>query len=387
MGGRRRRERGNIGIWAALACTTVAGFMALSIHAGRSFSNRVELQNGADAAALAAAAQLDGTQAGVDAAAQAAATFGARHSTENESISIAPSDVTFGTWDRAAATFTPITGRTATDLQNIIAVRVGDARRDLPVALGPAFLGAPSTTSVGASAVAVGGGPCEDKCAFPGAFADCMMVNDDGSLKCDDRFYVLNNNWQDNFALSSLDPTKAASVPNIKDALPPKCVPTFADEQIPVTNGNPVQPVSAAMPGYPWEVIAPVVHIDRCEAAHYCPASVPTCKNAKFVGDLPIVGYVSIVLCYITGSTVKTWPPPDWGTSTTSAQAALWEECGPPPGPADFPGVPATQWPDPFLKQTIFIKHRCHWVDPGTTSRKAGCQSFGMWTTRSRLVQ
>ena len=138
MGG-RRRERGNIGIWAALACTTVAGFMALSIHAGRSYSNRVELQNGADAAALAAAAQLDGTQAGVDAATQAAEAFGARHRTENVRIAVGAADVTLGTWDRSTATFSPIAGRTAADLRQIIAVRVGDARTDLSVPFGPAF--------------------------------------------------------------------------------------------------------------------------------------------------------------------------------------------------------------------------------------------------------
>jgi hypothetical protein len=390
MGARRRRERGNVGIWAALAFTTVGAFMALSVHAGRSYSNRVELQNGADAAALAAAAHLDGTQAGLDAGAEAAVLFGARHSTENRAISVAPADVTFGSWDRDGATFTEITGRTEADLLNIIAVQVRDARLDLPVALGPAFLGAPATTEVRASGVAVGGGPCEDRCAFPAAFADCSLLDASGNLKCDDRFYVLNNDWQDNLGLTSLASTKSASVPNIKDALD-GCVPTSADTEIPVSNGNPINPVfdQSFVKSLPIEVVAPVVHPEQCETAHYepCASSGPNgaCTNAKFVGSMPVVGYVSLVVCYVTGPNVKTWPPADWG-SGTPAQVGLWNECGAPPTQADFPGVPATHWPD-FLKQTIFLKRRCHWIDAGSTRKKAGCQSFGIWTTRSRLVQ
>jgi hypothetical protein len=390
MYARRRRERGNIGIWAALAFTTSAGFMALAIHAGRSYSNRVELQNGADAAALAAAAHLDGTKAGLDAAAQAATAFGARHSTESQAISVAPGDVTFGSWDRASGTFTEIAGRTEADLRNVIAVRVRDARLDLPVGFGPAFLGASATTSVAAGAIAAGGGPCEDKCAFPAAFADCMLLDASGALRCDDHLYVLNSDWQDNLGLTSLDPEESASVPNIKAALD-ECVATSADTRVPVNNGNPINPIfdNKFVNSLPIEVVAPVVHAETCEAARYetCASSGPNapCTNAKFVGDMPIVGYVSLVVCYVTGPNVKTWPPGDWGHGTPE-QIGLWNECGPPPTQADFPGVPATHWPD-FLKQTVFLKHRCHWLDPGTAGKKAGCQSFGIWTTRPRLVE
>lgn len=390
-----RGERGNVGIWGVLAFTAVGAFMALSIHAGRQYSNRGELQNGADAAALAAAARLDGTPGGIDGAQAAAQAFGQAHFTENEQIAIDPAaDVEFGSWDLATHTFTPIAGRTDGDLRKIVAVRVRDARLDLPVQFGPAFLSASTRTTVGSSAVAAGGGPCGEKCAFPAAFADCMLVNADGSLKCDDRFYVLNNDWQDNLGLTSLDPTQSASVPNIKDALK-SCVKTSANEQIPVSNGNPIQPVFGSWPSppdsFPLEVVSPVVHADNCQTAHYetCVGSGSgansVCTNAKFVGDMPIVGYASFVICYITGSVVKAWPPPDWGVATSDAQQALWNECGPAPTQADFAGVPDAQWPDPFLKQTIFIKHRCHYEDPGPAP--AGCESFGIWMTRSRLVQ
>jgi Flp pilus assembly protein TadG len=392
---RDRRERGNIGTWAVLSFVAVAGFMALSIHAGRSYSNRVELQNAADAAALAAAAQLDGTQAGIDAATEAAAQFGAAHLTENVAVGITAADLTFGNWDRATQTFTEVTGRGAADLRSIIAVQVRDARLTLPVGFG-AFLGGGMTTSVRSSAVAVGGGPCDDHCAFPGAFADCMLVNPDGSLNCDERFYVLNSDWQDNLGLTSLDPAQPANVPSVRAALN-ACVESSADTPVPVMNGNPIQPVFRHSPSFPMEVVAPVVHAENCFSPHYqkCTSSDPTalCPNPRFNHDMTIVGYISIIVCYVTDAVVHRWPParPDapWGptASSTPEQVALWNECGPAPLQTDFPGVPNTEWPNPFLKQTIFIKHRCHWIDPGNRTNKAGCQSFGLWTSRSRLVQ
>jgi hypothetical protein len=383
-----RPERGNVGIWGVLVFTVVGGFMALAVHTGRAYSNRGELQNGADSAALAGAAQLDGTTNGIGTAAAAAQQFGGLHYTENRSISIDPAaDVAFGSWDRASRTFTPITGRTAADLREIVAVQVRDARSSLPVQFGPAFLGASTTTTVGSGAVAVGGGPCQATCAFPAAFADCLMVDPSGDLKCNQRYYVLSNDWQDNLGLTSLDPSKPASVPNIKAALQ-SCVETSQGEQIPITNGNPMQPISKAMT-FPIEVVAPVVHVPSCPPAGYCPQTDPNCVNPKFVGSMPVRGFVSIVVCYATGSNVKQWPPNDWGPTgkSTPEEVELWNECGPAPTPADFPGVDPSKWPDPFLKQTIFLKQRCHWIDPGNQTVPGGCESFGIWTTHSRLVQ
>jgi hypothetical protein len=395
MGRRTRGERGNIAIWAVFAFTVVGGFMALAINVGRAYSNRGELQNGADAAALAAAAELNGALDGISHGEEAAGAFGAQHSTENLTIGIDPAnDVTFGEWDRETRVFTPVAGRSEADLQRIIAVQVRGARLGMPVAFGGPFLGGASAADVRSSAIAVGGGPCEDRCAFPAAFADCMLLDADERLKCDERFYVLNSDWQDNLGLTSLVPGESASVPSIKDALR-ACVETRADQPIPVTNGNPVQPLVPFFPAFPAEVVAPVVHVERCEPARHekCVSSgsgpEATCVNAKFVGDMPIRGYASFVLCYVTGSTVKTWPPADWGANPDGSPetAALWAECGAAPTLADFPGVDPSQWPDPFLKHTIFMKHRCRWEDPGHRAGIGGCESFGIWTSRSRLVQ
>ncbi|HSM91635.1 MAG TPA: pilus assembly protein TadG-related protein [Anaeromyxobacteraceae bacterium] len=384
----RRHERGAILIWAVLGLVMVGSMLALALNVGRMISVRGALQNGTDSAALAAAAELNGEQSGVTAGEGAAVAYAGAHvSDAGLNVTIDPgADVVFGTWDRAARVFTPVTGRTAVDLRAITAVQVRAGRETarsnaVPITFGGAFV-TPTSVDVRATSIAVGGGPCQERCAFPAVFADCIMVNPDGSLDCSERYYVLNSDWQDNLGLTSLDPNEPASVPNIKDALH-DCVPTSADMEIPVTNGNMLQPISVDpyFNDLPKEVSSPVVHVERCEPAHFepCDQSIVNgpCMNAKFVGDLPIVGYATFVLCYVTGANVGTWPPANWPVA----------ECGAAPTLADFPGVDPNQWPDPFLKHTFFLQHRCNVEEAGPGTGVAGCGFFGTSSTRSRLVQ
>jgi len=267
-------------------------------------------------------------------------------------------------------------------------VQVADGRdaasgTAVPVIFGGAFLRT-RTVDVRAAAVAVGGGPCEDRCAFPVAFADCLLVDADGALRCGDRFFVLNSDWQDNLGLTSLVPGVSASVPNIKDALD-ECTASSADEAIPISNGNPLQPISQDpyFNRLPVEVGAPVVRVERCPPARFekCVQSDPVspCLNAKFVGDLEVVGYVTIKVCYVTGAVVKEWPPRDWPVGDA--------DCGEAPGPDTFPGVDPSQWPNPFLKHTLFMKHKCDVTQPGSRAGVGGCGYYGTSTTRSRLVR
>src|SRR5438128_1677473 len=74
----RRRNRGERGFTLALMAVclvTMLGALGLAIDLGRMFIYKTELQTFADASALAAVAQLDGTQTGV-AAANTTATAG-----------------------------------------------------------------------------------------------------------------------------------------------------------------------------------------------------------------------------------------------------------------------------------------------------------------------
>lgn len=386
-----REERGAVLIWAVLALAAVGALTALAIDVGRMYSVRGGLQNGTDSAALAGAATLNGETSGIDLGREAAVALAARHATDSRlAVSIDPdADVVFGQWNRTARTFTRVDGRTAVDLRNINAVEVRAGRdaahgNAVPVVFGGAFL-EPRGVDVRSRSVAVGGGPCEDRCAFPAAFADCLLVDPSGALHCEPRFYVLNSDWQDNLGLTSLEPGVPASVPNIRGALD-QCVASSADDPIPVTNGNPLNPI--ARDNYfhtlPREVTAPVVHVERCEPARYerCQqaAQHEPCVNAKFVGDLSIVGYATFVLCYVTGANPVRLDAggglPEWPAS-----------CGASPTLADFPGVDPAQWPDPFLKNSIFLQHRCGAQQPGPTSGTAGCGFFGTTSPRSRLVQ
>lgn len=62
---RRRQQRGAIAILLGLSIFVLFGFMALAVDLGRTYVVRTELQNAADAAALAGAMQLNQTQKGV----------------------------------------------------------------------------------------------------------------------------------------------------------------------------------------------------------------------------------------------------------------------------------------------------------------------------------
>lgn len=68
----RKRQGGAVAIIVGLSLVVLIGFLGLVIDLGRTYVLKTELQNAADAAALAGASQLDGTHGGVSAAIQAA---------------------------------------------------------------------------------------------------------------------------------------------------------------------------------------------------------------------------------------------------------------------------------------------------------------------------
>jgi hypothetical protein len=76
---RHPRQRGALLISFALMLVVVLGFVGLALDLSRLYNRKVELQNLADAAALAAAGPLDGTAAGVTAAANRAGAVAAAH--------------------------------------------------------------------------------------------------------------------------------------------------------------------------------------------------------------------------------------------------------------------------------------------------------------------
>lgn len=118
---RRTRERGAVAIVVALSLTLLIGCLALVLDLGRLYIAKAELQNAADAAALAAAHRLDGSAAGVTNAVDAAMTTASQNSfwgnlgeetvtltRDDVSFSSAPDDVDAGSWEsEAIATASP----------------------------------------------------------------------------------------------------------------------------------------------------------------------------------------------------------------------------------------------------------------------------------------
>ena len=102
----RRREGGAVAILVALALAVLIGFAGIVLDLGRLFVNKTELQNAADACALAAASQLvcDPSAGPCPAAflqdAEAAGIFVAARNTsdfQDGAVTIAPADVKFHT--------------------------------------------------------------------------------------------------------------------------------------------------------------------------------------------------------------------------------------------------------------------------------------------------
>jgi Flp pilus assembly protein TadG len=75
----KSKQRGAVAIIFGLALTTVFGFMGLSLDLAQTYDRKTELQNAADAAALAGAKRLVGTTAGIDAAVLDAQNIAALH--------------------------------------------------------------------------------------------------------------------------------------------------------------------------------------------------------------------------------------------------------------------------------------------------------------------
>jgi Flp pilus assembly protein TadG len=145
--GRRRRERGAILVWFALGFLVIVGFIGIAVDVGRMYLVRTEGQTYVDAGALAAAAELDGTSAGITRAVNAAGTGWTKY--HLHSLSFAAPTVEFatsstGVWKAPGGVPSPPTDyRFARVTTNVT----------LPMYLMPVFTGTDNAT-VAARAVA-----------------------------------------------------------------------------------------------------------------------------------------------------------------------------------------------------------------------------------------
>jgi hypothetical protein len=154
---RRRRlsfrdERGAVGVIVALAMVALCGFAAIALDLGALYVERGQLQNGADAAALALAQDCaDGSCTGTTATAQQFANANAN--------------------DDAANVITPIIGSNSVTVTT--STREGDGAGALALSFAP-ILGIESET-VAATAVASWGAPKTGPAALAMTFAPCVF--------------------------------------------------------------------------------------------------------------------------------------------------------------------------------------------------------------------
>ena len=104
---RKRRERGFTLITMALASVALVGVLGLSVDLGRLFIAKNETQQYVDAAALAAALQLDGTSTGISSAKSAVTNSANRWNFGSSTISsptVQFATTSSGTWSNTPAT-------------------------------------------------------------------------------------------------------------------------------------------------------------------------------------------------------------------------------------------------------------------------------------------
>jgi Flp pilus assembly protein TadG len=165
-------ERGAVGVIVAIAMVALCGFAAIAIDMGALYSERAQLQNGADAAALAIAQDCaDGTCVNTTATAQLFANSNAN--------------------DRAANVATPVVG--ANSVSVATSTRDSSGAGSLALSFAP-ILGIDSKT-VGATASAGWGSPLSGPAVIGMTFAPCVfkldgaiqvisMHGDSGGVSC-----------------------------------------------------------------------------------------------------------------------------------------------------------------------------------------------------------
>jgi hypothetical protein len=164
---RHRQERGAIIIFVALGLVVLIGMMGLAFDLGHAYVNKSQLQNIADACALAGASALNGSAAGIIEAETRATDYGSSLYLANKTefnkqlVAIPPSAVTYSTaltgpWlDQAGAQATAA---------SIRFVRVDVPAQQTDVLFAKVVPGIPAALNFGAEAVA-GQQPLTEACA------------------------------------------------------------------------------------------------------------------------------------------------------------------------------------------------------------------------------
>ncbi len=186
-------SRGNVALLFALLLPVLLGFAAYVIDSGHFYLVRNELQNAADAAALAGVRDLNGTTERFPLARAAAQQFGQRHDANGTDLVLQSNEgnaanghIVLGNWDFEDRVFTVATAATPSNKVNAVQVSArridGDGGAVATYLAGILF--GKTSQDIAATAIAVGGSPAA-ACSAPLAVTDCSVLKSDGSVKCD----------------------------------------------------------------------------------------------------------------------------------------------------------------------------------------------------------
>ena len=156
-----RRQEGSIAIMFAIMVLILLGFIGLAINASQLYNRKVELQSVADAAALAAARELNGTAAGIAAALSKAATTAnsMKYQYHQQDVSWSDAAIRFSTAANATESEWLDAGAAGSAPDGLLFARVQTSALDAAVGqVSTAFMGilseAHATSTVSASATA-----------------------------------------------------------------------------------------------------------------------------------------------------------------------------------------------------------------------------------------
>lgn len=205
----------------ALVLPLLLAFVALVVDIGHFLQVRSQLQNAADAAALAGARDLDGTMAKLATARLAARYYAGEHVANGTPLSLdlnpnndVAGDIVLGTWSFAQRVFTPAVAASMPSTINAVKVygrRTAGRGGAVRAYFAPLFGFAEKDLTV--QAVAVGGGPSA-ACGFPLVLPDCAILDSAGQVRCNSTM-TFGRATMDNVGFTLLLPSPPVNTPGI----------------------------------------------------------------------------------------------------------------------------------------------------------------------------
>jgi Flp pilus assembly protein TadG len=241
---RRKRERGVYLGWLAILLPVLLGIMGVTVDLAHYRWAHTQLQNAADAAALAGAKSLNGTPNGRVTAVNTASTFARSHTVDGAALAAAEViQNQTGNWGLSNQTFT------TTGVNDVAAnaIRVTVQRNAVQSFFSPILSGSLESRAFSATATAVAGGAGAVACASPIAIASCVLNWDSsGNLICPSNLSF--QNALTSIGLTHSDGTSPVNgnntIPYFQAALanPLACnLPSTAGTTIYLQNGNDLQ--------------------------------------------------------------------------------------------------------------------------------------------------